>query len=62
MVSNPRHRLRYHQLYFSRELPSAERRRQLIDSYLSTLLDHPMAIFPHFNETLPTDVRDELSS
>ncbi len=55
-VSNIRHRLNDHQIYLSRELPTAERRRQLIDSYISTILDHPMAFFAHFNQTLPPEV------
>lgn len=58
-MSNVRHRLTDRQIYLSRELPTAEKRRQLIDSYISALLDHPMALFPHFNENLPGDVRKE---
>ena len=56
-ASNVHDRLEEHQIYFSRELPAAERRRLTIDGYISTLLDHPMALFPHFSETLPPEVR-----
>jgi hypothetical protein len=56
-VSNAQDHLDDHQLYFSRELPTAEKRRQLIDHYISALLDHPMAFFTHFNQILPPDVR-----
>ncbi|CAF0770238.1 unnamed protein product [Rotaria sordida] len=60
-VSNIRNRLTDRQIYFSRELPTAEKRRQLIDSYISTLLDHPMTFFPHFNQTLPPDAYEKLT-
>jgi hypothetical protein len=48
--------LKEHQIYFSRELPAAEKRRETIDNCISTLLDHPMAFFSHFNQTLTPDV------
>lgn len=57
-VSNVNHRLKEHQIYFSRELPAAEKRRQTIDSYVSALLDHPMAFFSHFNQILSPEVRN----
>ncbi len=53
-------RLKEHQIYFSREIPAAEKRRQMIDNYISTLLDHPMAFFEHFNQTLSPEVFKEL--
>ena len=56
-ASDVHDRLDEHQIYFSRELPAAERRRLTIDGYISTLLDHPMALFPHFSQTLPPEVR-----
>ncbi|CAF4733046.1 unnamed protein product, partial [Rotaria sp. Silwood1] len=60
-VSNVRGRLTDRQMYLSRELPGAEKRRQLIDNYVSTLLDHPMTLFPHFNQTLPSDIYEKIT-
>ncbi|CAF3164649.1 unnamed protein product [Rotaria socialis] len=60
-VRDIRSSLTDHQIYLSRELPTAEKRRQLIDSYISALLDHPLALFPHFNETLPPDLYGKLT-
>jgi hypothetical protein len=54
-------RLKEHQIYFSREIPAVEKRRQMIDNYISTLLDHPMAFFDHFNQTLTPEVSKDLS-
>jgi len=55
-VSNVQNRLKEHQIYFSKEIPAAEKRRQIIDNYVSTLLDHPMAFFEHFNQILSPEV------
>ncbi len=55
-ASNIQNRLQEHQMYFSREIPAAEKRRQMIDNYISALLDHPMAFFEHFNQTLSPEV------
>ncbi|CAF2816604.1 unnamed protein product [Rotaria sp. Silwood2] len=60
-VSNVRGRLTDRQIYLSRELPTAEKRRELIDNYISTLLDHPLALFPHFNQTLSADAYENLT-
>jgi len=54
--------LKEHQIYFSREIPAAEKRRLMIENYISTLLDHPMAFFEHFNETLTPEVNYEFES
>ena len=56
-VCNPRSRLEDHQLFFSRMLPTAEKRRQLIDYYIANLLERPMAFFPHFQQVLSPNVR-----
>jgi len=61
-ASNVQNRLKEHQIYFSKEIPAAEKRRQIIDNYISTLLDHPMAFFEHFNQTLSPEVIIQTSS
>ncbi len=50
------HRLNEHQIYFSREIPAAEKRRQTIDNYISNLLEHPVAFFEHFTQVLSPEV------
>lgn len=55
-ASNVQDRLKEHQIYFSREIPAAEKRRHMIDNSISTLLDHPMAFFEHFNQALSNEV------
>ncbi len=55
-ASNVQNRLNEHQIYFSREIPAAEKRREMIDNSITTLLDHPMAFFEHFNQTLTPEV------
>jgi len=37
-------------------LPTAEKRRQLIETYVSTILDHPIAFFSHFDKALEPEV------
>jgi hypothetical protein len=56
-ASNVHQRLKEDQIYFSRELPAAEKRRQTIEKHISALLDHPMAFFSHFNEMLSPEVK-----
>lgn len=60
-ASNVQDRLKEHQIYFSREIPAAERRRLMIENYISTLLDHPMAFFEHFNETLTPETYERVT-
>ncbi|CAF2714098.1 unnamed protein product [Rotaria sp. Silwood2] len=60
-ASNAQTRLKEHQLYYSREIPAAEKRRQMIDNYISTILHHPMAFFEHFNQTLSPDMYERLT-
>ncbi|CAF4593495.1 unnamed protein product [Rotaria sp. Silwood1] len=60
-VSNAQTRLKEYQLYYSREIPAAEKRRQMIDNYISTILHHPMAFFEHFNQTLSPDMYERLT-
>ncbi|UJR22610.1 hypothetical protein I4U23_025651 [Adineta vaga] len=60
-VSNARRRLEDHQIFFSRMLPTVEKRRQLIDYYISTLLDHPMALFPHFHQVLSPNMYEQIT-
>ena len=55
-AAKPETRLKEHQIYFSKEIPAAERRRKAIDDYISTILTHPMAFFEHFNQTLTPEV------
>lgn len=57
-ASDIRHRLKDRQIYFSRELPTAEKRRQLIDRYISTIFEHPVAFFTHFNQALEPEVNE----
>ena len=43
--------------YSYRQLPQKRQRRKRIDDIEKTLLEHPLAVFPHFEESLPHDVR-----
>ncbi|CAF1434420.1 unnamed protein product [Adineta ricciae] len=61
-VCNPRSRLEGHQLFFSRMLPTVEKRRQLIDYYIANLLDRPMAFFPHFQQVLSAKMYEQIRS
>ncbi|CAF0743268.1 unnamed protein product [Didymodactylos carnosus] len=60
-ASNINSRLKPHQIYFSKELPAAEKRRNLVDRYISTLLDHPLAFFSHFNDALPSKLYERVA-
>ncbi|CAF4401182.1 unnamed protein product [Rotaria socialis] len=60
-AAKTRNRLKDHQVYFSKEIPAVERRREAIDNYISTILTHPMAFFEHFNQTLPPEMYERLT-
>ncbi|CAF0932185.1 unnamed protein product [Rotaria sordida] len=60
-ASNVQTRLKEHQLYFSREIPAVEKRRQMMDNYIATILNHPMAFFEHFNQTLSPEMYERLT-
>ncbi|CAF3821767.1 unnamed protein product [Rotaria magnacalcarata] len=60
-AAKKQNRLKDHQVYFSKEIPAVERRREALDNYISTILTHPMAFFEHFNQTLPPEMYERLT-
>ncbi|CAF4025597.1 unnamed protein product [Adineta steineri] len=60
-VARVQSRFSDHQMYYSREIPAAEKRRRTIDKYISHLLEHPVAFFEHFSRMLSPEIYERVT-
>ena len=49
-------RLNRNQRFYSKKLPLAEAKQESIEQIINGLAQHPLALYPHLEETLPPDV------
>lgn len=49
-------RLSLNQRCFSKRLPMAQARKEKIEQIIENLTQHPLALYPHLEESLPSDV------
>eukprot|EP00112_Aurelia_sp_Birch-Aquarium-sp1_P005957 Seg167.1 transcript_id=Seg167.1/GoldUCD/mRNA.D3Y31 product="Protein FAM47E" protein_id=Seg167.1/GoldUCD/D3Y31 len=45
---------------FQKELPLQRRRRKRIEEIETVLLEHPLALYPHYEDSVPTDLFEEI--
>ena len=50
-----------HEVYYSKALPQQRRQLQRIQDIENDLLDHPLALHSHYEESLPSPVRKYFS-
>lgn len=51
--------LSLNQRCYSKQLPMVQTRREKIERIISDLNQHPLALYSHLEESLPTDVSKE---
>jgi len=48
------------EIVYQKQLPQKRQRRKRIDEIEETLLEHPLAVYPHFEESLPPDLFEDI--
>ena len=53
-------RLNRNQRFYSKKIPLAEAKQESIDQIINGLAQHPLALYPHLEETLPPELFETL--
>eukprot|EP00794_Sanderia_malayensis_P007344 gene7344-8164_t len=47
-------------IIYEKQLPKQKRRRERVEDMENSLLDHPLALFPHLEESIPADLFEDI--